>query len=49
MAGADILDIVIDELHHKKKPYAIILLNIDKNSEVGFHYTILSFGLTIRL
>ena len=49
MAGASILDIVVSELRYEKKLCSIILLKVDKGSEVGFHYTILSLSLAIRL
>ena len=49
MANASILGIIIGKLHHRKKLCPIILLKVDKSLEVGFHYAILSFGLTIRL
>ena len=49
MAGAGILGIIVDKLRHEKKPCSIILLEVDKSSEVGFHCAILPFGLTVRL
>ena len=49
IVGAGILDIVISKLRHGKKPYLIILLKVDKGSEVGFHYTILPLNLAVRL
>ena len=49
MAGTSILGIVVGKLRHGKKLYQIILLKVDKGSKVGFHYTILPFGLTVRL
>ena len=49
MANAGILSIIIGEFCYKKKPYSIILLEVDKDLEVGFHYTILSFNLAVRL
>ena len=49
VAGAGILGIVVSELRHGKKPCPIILLKVDKDSEVGFHCTILPFSLAVRL
>ena len=49
VAGAGILGIVLYKLCYGKKPYLIILFKIDKNSELGFYCTILSFDLTVRL
>ena len=49
VAGAGIFGIVVGKLHHGKKSYSIILLEVDKNLEVGFHRTILPFNLAVRL
>ena len=49
VAGGGIFCVVISKLRHGKKPCLIILLKVDKGLEVGFHYTILPFGLTVRL
>ena len=49
IAGTDIFSVVVDKLRHGKKPYPIILLEVDKGSEVDFHYTVLPFSLTICL
>ena len=49
MAGTDILSIVVGKLRHRKKPCPIILLKVDKGSEVDFYRAILPFGLTVRL
>ena len=49
VVGASILGIVVSKLYHGKKLCPIILLEVDKGSEVGFHCAILSFDLTIRL
>ena len=49
MAGASIFGIIVSKLRHGKKPYPIILLEVDKGSKIGFYYTILSFGLTVCL
>ena len=49
VAGADILSIVIGKFCHGKKLYLIILLEVDKNLEAGFYYTILLFSLTVYL
>ena len=49
VTGAGILGIIIGKLCHGKKPCPIILLKIDKGSKIGFHGTILPFGLTVRL
>ena len=49
MAGAGILGIVVSKLRYGKKPCPIILFKVDKGSEVGFHRTILSLSLAVRL
>ena len=49
VAGASILGIIIGKLCHGKKPCPIILLEVDKNLEVGFHYTILPLNLAVCL
>ena len=49
MAGVGILGIVKGKLRHEKKPCPIILLKVDKNSEIDFYYTILPFCLTVHL
>ena len=49
VVGASILGIIISKFNYRKKPCLVILFEIDKNSKVGFHYTILPFGLTVHL
>ena len=49
VAGAGIFGIVVSKLRHGKKPCPIILLKVDKGSEVGFHRTILSLSLAVCL
>ena len=49
VAGASILGIVVSKFRYKKKPCPIILLEVDKNSEVGFYRTILPLNLAVRL
>ena len=49
VAGADILGVIVGKLRYKKKPYPIILLEVDEGLKVGFHGIILPFGLTVRL
>ena len=49
MAGTGIFGIVVSKLHHEKKLYPIILLEVDKSLEIGFYYTILPLSLTVRL
>ena len=49
MAGASILGIIIGKFHYKKKPYQVILFEIDKSLKISFYYIILLFGLTICL
>ena len=44
-----VLDIIVSKLRYEKEPCLIILLKIDKNLEIGFYYTILFFGLPVRL
>ena len=49
VAGAGILGIVVSELRHGKKSCPIILLEVDKGSEVGFYRTILPLSLVVCL
>ena len=49
MADTNIFGIVIGKICHEKKSYPIILLKINKISEIGFYYAILLFGLTVYL
>lgn len=49
MTGARIFRVIVSEFSHREEPSPIILLVIDKGSEVGFHDTTLPFGLTIGL
>ena len=49
VASTSIFGIIIDKFCHKTKLYLVILFEIDKNLKVGFYYTILLFGLTVRL
>ena len=49
MAGAGILGIIVGKLHYGKKPYPIILLEIDKGLEINFYYIILPLRLVVRL
>ena len=49
MAGTSIFGIIISKFRYKKKPCPVILFEIDKGSKVGFHCTILLFGLTVCL
>ena len=49
IANASIFSIIIRELRYRKKPYPIILFEVDKSLKVGFYYTILFFGLTVYL
>ena len=49
VAGAGIFGIIVSKLRHGKKPYPIILLEVDKSLEVGFHCTILPLSLAVCL
>ena len=49
MAGASIFSIIVSKLYHEKKPCPIILLKVDKNLKIGFHYTNLSLCLAVCL
>ena len=49
VAGAGILGVIVGKLCHGKKPCSIILLEVDKDLEIGFHCAILPFGLTVCL
>ena len=49
VANTSIFGIIISKFCHRKKPYLVILFEIDKGLKVDFYYTILSFNLTIYL
>ena len=49
VAGVSILGIVISKLYHKKKPYSIILLEVNKGLEISFYCTILPLSLAVCL
>ena len=49
MTGARVIDIIIRELGYCEEPGLIVLLEIDKSLEVGFHGTVLPFGLAVGL
>ena len=49
VANAGILSVVIGKFCHGKKPYPIILLEVNKGSKISFHYIILPFNLTVYL
>ena len=49
VAGAGIFGIIVNKLCYEKKPYSIILLEVDKDSEVSFYCTILPLSLAIHL
>ena len=49
MASTDIFGVVIGKLCYRKKPCLIILLEIDKDLEIGFYHTILPLNLAICL
>ena len=49
VAGAGIFGVVVGKLHYGKKPCPIILLKVDKGSEISFHCTILPFRLVVYL
>ena len=49
VAGICILCIVIYKFRYKEKPYLIILILIEKSSQIYLHYTFLSLYLTIYL
>lgn len=49
MAGIDIFYIVICKLYYKYKLYPIVLLLIDKNSELSFYFFIFLHDLAISL
>ena len=49
VADTGILGIIVRELRHEKKPYQIILLEVNESLEVGFHRTILPLSLAVHL
>ena len=49
VTSANILGIIIDKFYQRKKLCLIILLNVNKDLEIYFHYAILLFGLIVRL
>ena len=49
IANIGIFGIVVSKLRYEKKCCLIILLKVDKDLEVGFHYTILPLSLAVCL
>ena len=49
VANAGIYSIVVGKLCNGKKPCSMVMLQVDKNSEIGFHCTILPLSLAIYL
>ena len=49
MAGVCVFDIIISKLGHYLEPGLIVLLEIDKDLEERFYYTILLLKLTVSL
>ena len=49
VAGTGIFGIIVSKLRYGKKPCLIILLEVDKGLEIGFHCIILSFSLAVCL
>ena len=49
MTNIGIFAVIIDKFRHRKKPYSIILLKVNKNSEISFYYTILALSFVICL
>ena len=49
MANTSIFNFIINKFCFKKKLYLIILLKIDKNLKIGFHYAILSLVVAVCL
>ena len=49
VANAGILGIIVGKLRYEKKSCPIILLKVDKSSEIGFHCIILPLSLAVCL
>ena len=49
IASAGIFGIVVGKLHNEKKLCLIILLEVNKSSEIGFYHIILLFNLAVCL
>ena len=49
VTGAGIFRIVIGEFSHRKESCPVVLLEVDKGSEVSFYGAVLPLGLTICL
>ena len=49
MTSASILSIMIGKFCYRKKPYLVILFEIDKSLKINFYHTVLLFSLTIHL
>lgn len=47
--GAGILGFVVGESCHRWEPSPVILLIVEKGSEVGFHRAVLLLGLAVGL
>ena len=49
MANTSIFGIVVSKLRYEKKPYPIILRDVDKSSELNFYCTIWPLSLAVYL
>ena len=49
VANASIFSIILSKLYHRQKLYLVILLEVDKNSKVGFYCAVLSLDLAVHL
>lgn len=49
MCSIHILSIVICKFSHGQEFCSVVLLSIDKNTQISLHYTVLSLDLTVYL
>lgn len=49
VVGASIFCIIIDQFNYWKEFCPIVLLKVDKDLEIDFHYTVLPFSLAVNL
>ena len=49
MTNISIFSIIIGKLYHRKKPYPIILFEVEKDPKTSLNYAILFLGLAVYL
>ena len=49
VAGAGVFRIIIGKFSYRKESCPVVLLEVDKSLEVGFHRAVLPLGLAVSL